>query len=193
MQISGGDNSLASIQPDLLKAKLILSVNAFSKMWSFGLIFFGVHLLIVGYLALKSGFIPKILGFLLLIAASSYIVVHVLHVFFPQLEQMTAILENILSLPMALGELAFGIWLIIKGNLRITFNSADGYFSIKCKSLLLFSFNFFVEDDPSILHLLYTQGLSVSSSRQILCSPLFIGLSSSRFLRSILYGPSCHY
>lgn len=115
IQLSGGDSSLAAVQSDLTKAQVMLFVNAFSKMWSFGLIVFGCHLLIVGNLVLKSGFIPKILGILLLIAALSYIVVHVLHVFFPQIEQTTVILENILSLPMALGELAFGIWLIVKG------------------------------------------------------------------------------
>lgn len=115
LQILSGDSTLAAAQPDLLKTLVMLSINSFSKMWSFGLIIFGAHLLIVGNLVLKSGFIPKILGILLLIAALSYIVVHFLHVFFPMLEQTTVILENILSLPMALGELAFGIWLLIKG------------------------------------------------------------------------------
>lgn len=115
LQTLSGDNILAAAQPDHLNAQVILFINAFNQMWSFGLIVFGLHLLVIGKLVLKSGFIPKILGVLLLIAALSYVIVHMLHVFFPQLEQTTVILENILSLPMALGELAFGIWLLIKG------------------------------------------------------------------------------
>ncbi|WP_425803209.1 DUF4386 domain-containing protein [Desulfitobacterium sp. Sab5] len=112
--IVSGDGTLA-MQSAQLNAQVMLFIDAFNKMWSFGLIVFGLHLLVIGKLVLKSGFIPKILGILLLIAAMSYIIVHLLHVFFPQVEHMTVILENILSLPMALGELLFGIWLLVKG------------------------------------------------------------------------------
>lgn len=111
--LSGGSTS--AVQANQLNAQVMLLIDAFNKMWSFGLILFGLHLLIIGTLALKSGFIPKILGILLLIAALSYVIVHLLHVFSPQFEQTTLVLENILSLPMALGELAFGIWLLIRG------------------------------------------------------------------------------
>ncbi|EAC5804375.1 TPA_asm: DUF4386 family protein [Listeria monocytogenes] len=111
--LSGG--STPATQSDQLNAQVMLFIDAFNKMWSFGLIIFGLHLLIIGTLILKSGFIPKFLGILLLIAALSYVIVHLLHVFFPQFEQTTGFLENILSLPMALGELAFGIWLLIRG------------------------------------------------------------------------------
>lgn len=114
MLISDGI-SMPALQADLLKAHLTLYLNAFNAIWSFGLIIFGFHLLIVSYLVIKSVFIPKILGFLILIASVSYIIIHMLHIFLPQIENTTVILENILSLPMMLGELAFSIWLIIKG------------------------------------------------------------------------------
>lgn len=114
MVIAGGGNSPTE-QSGQLDTQVMLFIDAFHKMWSFGLIIFGLHLLVIGKLVLKSGFIPKALGILLLIAGISYVVIHLLHVFFPQWGQTTAMLENILSLPMALGELAFGIWLLIKG------------------------------------------------------------------------------
>ncbi len=114
MLLSSGDN-IAATQSNQLSNQIMLFIDAFNKMWSFGLIIFGLHLLLIGKLVLKSRFIPKILGILLMIAAVSYIIVHSLHVFFPQFEQTTVILENILSFPMALGELAFGIWLLIRG------------------------------------------------------------------------------
>jgi hypothetical protein len=114
MLLSSGDN-IAATQSNQLSNQIMLFIDAFNKMWSFGLVIFGLHLLLIGKLVLKSRFIPKILGILLMIAAVSYIIVHSLHVFFPQFEQATVILENILSFPMALGELAFGIWLLIRG------------------------------------------------------------------------------
>jgi hypothetical protein len=111
--LSGGNTSV--VQTNQLNAQIMLLIDAFNKMWSLGLILFGLHLLIVGTIVLKSGFIPKILGILLLIAALSYVTVHLLHLFSLQFEPTTLVLENILSLPMALGELAFGIWLLLRG------------------------------------------------------------------------------
>jgi hypothetical protein len=84
-------------------------------MWSFGLIIFGVHLFIIGCLVMKSSFIPRILGILLLIASFSYIFIHIMHLFLPQYDNVTGIFENILSLPMALGELGLGLWMLVKG------------------------------------------------------------------------------
>ncbi|NPV91030.1 MAG: DUF4386 domain-containing protein [Firmicutes bacterium] len=113
--LSSGDNYLAAIQPDQLKAQLMLYVNAFNNVWSFGLIIFGLHLFVIGYLVLSSNFIPRFLGILLLIASFSYIIIHSLHLFIPQYENTTVLFEKILSLPMAAGELGFGLWLLIKG------------------------------------------------------------------------------
>ena len=60
-------------------------------------------------------FIPKFLGILLLLASFSYIIIHSFHLFIPQCENTTILFEKILSLPMAVGELGFGLWLLIKG------------------------------------------------------------------------------
>ena len=110
-----GDNNILPMQNEQLQTQVMLFVNAFKNMWSFGLIIFGFHLFIVGYLALKSTLIPKFLGILLLIASVSYIIIHLSHLFLPQYKNLTIIFENVLSVPMALGELGFGIWLLIKG------------------------------------------------------------------------------
>lgn len=111
----GGCHELLSNQADQLKSLLMLFVIAFQKMWSFGLIIFGVHLFIIGRLVMKSGFIPKILGILLLIASLGYMFINIIHLFLPQYENTTRIFENILSLPMVLGELGLGIWIMVKG------------------------------------------------------------------------------
>src|SRR5690349_14658331 len=49
-------------------------LKAFQSIWDKGLILFGFHLLILGYLAFKSRYLPKWLGFFLLLAALGYIV-----------------------------------------------------------------------------------------------------------------------
>ena len=49
-------------------------LKAFQSIWDKGLILFGFHLLVLGYLAFKSGYVPKWLGVFLLLAALGYIV-----------------------------------------------------------------------------------------------------------------------
>ncbi len=89
--------------------------NSFKTVWSSGLIVFGLHLLTLGILMKVHGNIPKVLWILTLIAGISYVVVHILKLMLPQLSEFTEKLNNILALPMALGELGLAIWLIIKG------------------------------------------------------------------------------
>ena len=109
------DNEFLSFQTDELLSLAMLFIVSFQEFWSFGLIIFGIHLFIIGFLVIRSGFIPKLMGFLLLIASVSYMLVHTMYVFLPQYDNITRILENILSLPMTIGELGLGIWMLIKG------------------------------------------------------------------------------
>lgn len=48
-------------------------LKAFQSIWDKGLILFGFHLLVLGYLAFKSGYVPKWLGVFLVLAALGYI------------------------------------------------------------------------------------------------------------------------
>jgi hypothetical protein len=89
--------------------------NLFQIIWSVGLIIFGIHLVIVGVLVKLHKSIPGILWYLTIIAGFSYIVVHILKISCPDLTDFTITLNNILTLPMALGELGLALWLIIKG------------------------------------------------------------------------------
>jgi hypothetical protein len=113
--LASGNNDITAIPTEQLRAQLMLFIYGFNKIWSFGLIFFGLHLLTISYLILKSKFMPKLLGILLLIASFSYITIHLLHLFLPQFEKTTVLFENILSVPMTIGELSLGLWLLIKG------------------------------------------------------------------------------
>lgn len=95
------------------------SIDAFQSIWSFGLIIFGIHLFLVGYIGLQSKSIPKIISILIIIAGIGYSIINLMNSFLPQLNSFTSILEMVLLLPMIIGELGFGIWLLIKGR-RLT-------------------------------------------------------------------------
>ncbi len=49
-------------------------LKAFQSIWDTGQILFGFHLLVLGYLAFKSGYVPKWLGVFLVLAGVGYIV-----------------------------------------------------------------------------------------------------------------------
>src|SRR4051812_11645526 len=53
--------------PQQLYAQAILYLRLFRYHWYFGIIFFGLHLLFVGFLIMKAPFIPRILGIILMI------------------------------------------------------------------------------------------------------------------------------
>jgi len=112
--------NLFSIQVNIntiLENNLLQKLNNFDTIWSLGLIVFGIHLLVVGLAVLKNS--QKILGPLLIIAGLSYVLISVLENFFPTFAYTTTI-NNILMLPMIVGELGFGIWLLVKGGNQST-------------------------------------------------------------------------
>jgi Domain of unknown function (DUF4386) len=93
--------------------------ETFTKIWSTGLIIFGFHLLGLGYLSLKSKFIPGFLAWLLYFAGISYVLINLAKQLALLSQPIIASTENILALPMALGELLLAGWLIYKGMKRV--------------------------------------------------------------------------
>ncbi|WP_054973786.1 DUF4386 domain-containing protein [Paenibacillus sp. A3] len=76
LHLSAPGTYLSSFQTEQIQSLMMLFLEAFESIWSIGLIVFGGHLLIVGYVALKSGSIPKVISILLLLAAIGYMVIH---------------------------------------------------------------------------------------------------------------------
>jgi len=119
LPLVSGEHYLAPIDTTHLQTLTLFFVNAFNSMWYVGLIVFGFHVLLLGYLIFKSGFVPKIFGVLLMMAFVGYVVTNSSFILFPQFERYMVVLDWIFLLPM-LGEVAFGIWLLVKGkNLQI--------------------------------------------------------------------------
>lgn len=98
-----------------IATQVIQSAVSFETTFSIGLILFGVHLCLIGFFSTKSKQIPKTIIFLLFTAGISYLLVHGLYQIAPTLNAFTVVLEKGITLPMAIGELGFGIWLLLKG------------------------------------------------------------------------------
>jgi len=85
----------------------VVDVYGYATIKLFGYIFFSLHIFALGYSIFKSGYIPKILGVLLIIASFTYIV------FFIDFH-LSEILEVIIMLTMAIAEFSLSIWLMVK-------------------------------------------------------------------------------
>ena len=86
----------------------MLSVRNFTPGWKFSLIVFGFHLLLLGYLVLKAGYMRKILGILIMLAACRYLIDG-----FGKLLSTDYILS--ISMFTFIGEVILIFWLLIKG------------------------------------------------------------------------------
>lgn len=74
------------------------------------LIFFAAHLLLVGYLIIRSTYLPRLLGILLLVTGLCYLANSILHLAFPDVATSFYLL-----LPGLISEFALAGWLLIRG------------------------------------------------------------------------------
>jgi len=93
----------------------IFCLKAFNITWLVGFIFFGFHLLLLGYLALKSGFIPKVVGWLLVLAAIAYFFDSYASILLPNYQDVSPKIQPIVAIPEFIGELILILWILIKG------------------------------------------------------------------------------
>ena len=91
------------------------SVGLFERLWSLGLIVFGLHLTLLAGISFKSGFVPGIWSWLLVAAGPSYALIHSLKNLGPTFAPASAALETFLSVPMTVAEVGFAVWLLVRG------------------------------------------------------------------------------
>lgn len=105
-----GATYLTVFAPNQLEALVLLFLNAHATVVLIWGLFFGVHLVVSGYLIYMSGYISKIPGVLLIIAGFCYLIQSFGIILFPQ---NTALFTSIGSLSFL--EVVLPLWLLIKG------------------------------------------------------------------------------
>ena len=86
-------------------AAVLGRINSFTNIWDAGLVLFGLHLLVIAYLAYRSGYVPKVLGVLLAVAGLGYL-----------FDSLSAALTHGSSTPVSsftfVGEFLLALWLV---------------------------------------------------------------------------------
>jgi hypothetical protein len=111
LHLLGGADYLKVFGPDQLNAAAMFFINQYNLGVIAVEIFWGLWLLPLGLLILKSDFIPKILGVLLIIACAGYLIDFFTRLLSPN---YAAIIESVVGVT-KFGELAIIFWLLIKG------------------------------------------------------------------------------
>jgi len=110
--VAGGADAFAGMEANQAYPLMMVLLRAHQYGFHIGLLFFSIHLLLNGYLVLRSGYVPRVLGALLVLAFLGYLVDSAAHVV---LLDPPAILGKVVALPNTVGEISLIVWLAIKG------------------------------------------------------------------------------
>jgi hypothetical protein len=107
----GNADYLKAFEANQLSALTYVFIKAHDYGFGVGLIFFGFACLIYGYLLFRSGYFPRTLGVLLVLAGLSYLTNSFTLILAPTYAE-TIFPVLLLAL---IGELSLCLWLIVKG------------------------------------------------------------------------------
>ena len=91
-----------------LHAQVLLLLNSYRYDWSISLIIFGIHLGLLGYLIYRSGYIPRIIGILLVVDGLGWVITPLKPYLYPNAHL------GFFS-PFSFAELILPLWLLIRG------------------------------------------------------------------------------
>lgn len=106
-----GTAYLTVFEPAQLIALAMLFLDAHDIGYTIGIVFFALSTGTLGYLIFKSGYLPKALGALFLVASLGYFIDSFSLLLIPSYKDTPAVI----AMTIAIAEIAFPLWLLIKG------------------------------------------------------------------------------
>lgn len=101
-----------------LNAQSLVALDTFNSAWLIGLVAFGIHLILLGYLVIRSRHAPKALGYVMVAAGAAYIIDTAAHALLSNYNDYETLLIAVVALPAIIGEGWFGLWLLLRGGRR---------------------------------------------------------------------------
>lgn len=113
LTLLSGASYLQAFDAAELQARVMLALAAYSNGLLVSKIFWGLWLLPFGYLVFRSGFLPKLLGLLLMAGCFGYLIDVTGRMLVPGFTEMA--IARFVTLPAALGEIGTCLWLLVFG------------------------------------------------------------------------------
>ena len=106
-----GDQYLSAFTTSQLQAMSLFALKLQMLVFTIGMVFFGIQCILIGCLIARSTFLPRILGVLLAIGGTCYVIASFANFLLPLGARLVPII-----MPVALiGEGSLGLWLLVKG------------------------------------------------------------------------------
>ena len=106
---------LTGLQPDQLDALAMLSLYPYEYAFNVGYVFFGLHILGLGYLILRTDYVPRLLGVLLVVASAGYFIDSFASVVSSGYADSQTPFIVFVAVPALVAEYSLAFWLLIKG------------------------------------------------------------------------------
>jgi len=107
-----GDQYLTAFTMSQLQAMSLAALQLQTQLFPLGMVFFGIQCMSIGYLVARSTFLPRILGVLLAIGGTCYVLASFAYFLTPLFGRL--FLPFIVPVAF-IGEGALGLWLLVKG------------------------------------------------------------------------------
>jgi hypothetical protein len=108
----GDAEYLKAFTPPQLQALAYVSLKTHVHGFGLGLIFFGMTCIALGYLIIRSEYLPKVLGIGMQLAGGCYIINSFALILFPEVAPR---LSPAILLPPFVAELSMALWLLVRG------------------------------------------------------------------------------
>ena len=87
-------------------------LNRFDRIWLAGLVFFGLHLLILSRLVVKSPIVPRFIGILLAVAGIGYVIDSCAQWWLPNYSDFETVFSLVVIIPGVVGEFSLTLFLL---------------------------------------------------------------------------------
>lgn len=114
LQLLSGSEFLNVFDAGQLEAQALLAAETFNSTWLVGLLVFGVHLILLGWLVVKST-APRLLGYVLIVAGLAYVADTLAHTVLANYVDYENVFLAIVAVPSVIAEGWMGLWLLFKG------------------------------------------------------------------------------
>lgn len=114
LQLLSGADYLSVLGSDQIDAQVMLYLDGFNYAWLIGLFAFGIHLVFLGYLVLRSSYMPRLLGILLVVAGLAYVTDTIANSVLANYDDYETVFLAIVAVPAVVAELTFTFWLLFK-------------------------------------------------------------------------------
>jgi Domain of unknown function (DUF4386) len=113
LTLTSNASYLGAFEENKLQAQVLFYFDSYYNVIKIASIFWGLWLFPFGYLVFKSGFLPKILGILLMFGCFGYLINFIGDFLFPNYGE--TIMAKFITKPGGIGEIGICVWLLIMG------------------------------------------------------------------------------